>query len=252
MKKIVYGWVVLIALAVPAAWASLNVEEDPSGETALLTWRDPVPWQAGLSFMRLSRPVKLDGAERDLKGNVVEAMVGVSPWPWLLLYGHVGAAEARLDGGPMRENADAGVGGLLGARLNLWQIYQGVHKTAWRLTLQLDGQYAYRTSADDGEGKLHWGETLVMLPIDYHLTFARTYRNAYANEFQSFHLYVGPAFSKVDGTWTFHETERDFEEQEAFGVVGGGELWLLENLAFGARFDWFEGTTGQLTVRYRF
>ena len=50
-------WMLMMALAVPAAWASLNVEEDASGETALLTWRDPVPWQAGLSYMRMSRPV---------------------------------------------------------------------------------------------------------------------------------------------------------------------------------------------------
>ena len=244
-------WMLMLALAAPAAWASLNVEEDASGETALLTWRDPVPWQAGLSYMRVSRPVELEGVEWDLKADVVDAMVGVSPWPWLLLYGHVGASEGRLDGA-MRVDPSAAAGGLLGARLNAWQIYQGVHKTAWRLTLQLDGQYGYRTSDDDGDGDLDWGETLVMLPIDYHLSFARTYRNAYVGEFQSFHLYVGPAYSKLDGTWTRGELERDFEGTEEFGVVGGGELWLLENLAFGARFDWFEDTTGQLTVRYRF
>ena len=244
-------WMLMLALAAPSAWASLNVEEDASGETALLTWRDPVPWQAGLSYMRMSRPVDLEGAEWDLKADIVDAMVGVSPWPWLLLYGHAGASEGRLDGA-MRIDPSAAAGGLLGARLNVWQIYQGVHKTAWRLTLMLDGQYGYRTSDDDGDGDLDWGETLVMLPIDYHLSFARTYRNAYVGEFQSFHLYVGPAYSKLDGTWTRGELERDFEETEAFGVVGGGELWLLENLAFGARFDWFEDTTGQLTVRYRF
>ena len=107
-------------------------------------------------------------------------------------------------------------------------------------------------STHDGAGDLRWGEALVMLPLDYHLSFARTFRNDYLNEFQGFHLYVGPAFSKLDGTWTRAGTERDFEEQEAFGVVGGGELWLLDNLAFGARFDWFEGTSGQVTVRYRF
>ena len=97
-------WMLMLALAAPAAWASLNVEEDASGETALLTWRDPVPWQAGLSYMRVSRPVELEGSERDLKADVVDAMVGVSPWPWLLLYGHAGASEARLEP-VMREKA---------------------------------------------------------------------------------------------------------------------------------------------------
>ena len=251
MKKFACWFCLAVWLVAPAVWASLNVEDDTSGETALLTWRDPVPWQAGLGYLRLSRPVELDGSERDLKAHVVEAMVGVSPWPWLLLYGQVGASEAQLEDG-MRAMGDPGAGGLLGARLNLWQIFQGVQNTAWRLTLQLAGQYAYRTGEDDGEGELRWGETLVMVPIDYHLSFARTFRNAYAGEFQSFHLYAGPAYSKLDGTWTRGELEREFEETQVFGAVGGGELWLLDNLAFGVRFDWFESTSGHVTVRYRF
>jgi hypothetical protein len=251
MNRIALWTCGLLLLAAPAAWASLGVEEDASGEIALLTWKNPVPWQAGLGYLRLSRPVEIDGTERDLKAHVVEAMVGVSPWPWLLLYGQAGAAEARLED-DMQASADAGAGGLLGARLNVWQIYQGAQQTAWRLTLQLAGQQAYRTSADGGEGELRWHETLVMMPLDYHLSFARTFRNAYVGEFQSFHLYVGPAYSKLDGTWSRAGNDRDFEEAEAFGVVGGGELWLLENLAFGARFDWFDGTSGQVTVRYRF
>ena len=251
MNRIASWTCSLLLLAAPAVRASLNVEEDASAETALLTWKDPVPWQAGLGYLRLSRPVELDGTERELKAHVAEAMVGVSPWPWLLLYGQAGASEAELDE-VMSTTADAGAGGALGARLNAWQIYQGVHRTAWRLTLQLAGQYAYRTSSDGGEGELGWQEALFMLPVDYHLSFARTFRNTYAGEFHSLHVYVGPAYSKLDGTWSRDGNDRDFEETQAFGVVGGGELWLLDNLAFGARFDWFDGTSGQVTVRYRF
>ncbi len=43
-------WTCSLLLAVPAARASLHVEEDASGETALLTWKDPVPWQAGFDL----------------------------------------------------------------------------------------------------------------------------------------------------------------------------------------------------------
>ncbi len=250
MKKTAW-WMLLLALAVPGARASLNVEEDPSADPALLTWRDPVPWQFGLGYQRVSRPVDLAGAEVDLEADVVDALVGVSPWPWLLIHGQAGASAGRLEGA-MDADSATGAGGLLGARVNVWQIYPGVQKTSWRVTLQLAGHYAYRTGGDDGAGELEWGEALAMLPLDYHLSFARTFRNAYVGEFQSLHVYAGPAFSKLDGTWTRSGVEQDFEEQESFGVVGGGELWLLENLAFGARFDWFEGTTGQLTVRYRF
>lgn len=250
MKKIAC-WTLALALGTAAACAERNVIEDPSADHALLTWSDPVPWQVGLAYMGISRPVDLEGAEWDLRGDVLDAAVGVAPWEWLLLYGQAGISSARLDG-PMRADADYGAGGLLGANVNLWQIYEGVQVTSWRFTLKLAGQYAYRTTADAGEGELQWGEALVMLPLDYHLTFARTFRNFYMAEFQGFHVYVGPAYSKVNGTWARNGLEREFEEAQAVGVVGGVELWLLENLAFGVRADWFDGTSAQLSVRYRF
>ena len=244
-------WTMVMAVGAATAFAQRNVIEDPSADRALLTWSDPAPWQVGLVYQNISRPVELEGAEWDLSGDAIDASIGVTPWDWLLLYGQAGISSARLDG-PMREDADYGAGGLLGASVNLWQVYEGVQVTSWRFTIKLAGQYAYRTTADNGEGEVQWGEALVMLPLDYHLTFARTFRNFYMAEFQGFHVYVGPAYSQVDGTWTRNDLEREFEEAQAVGVVGGIELWLLENLAFGVRADWFDGTSAQLSVRYHF
>ena len=241
----------LLALCATLASAQRNVEEDVSGEQALLTWSNPAGWEAGLVYAHVSRDVDLEGQTARLKGDIAEAEIGVSPWSWLLLYGRAGGSRARLEG-VMRDESDAGGGGGGGALLNLWQVYEGVQVTAWRLTLQLAGQYLYHTTQDDGDGQLEWGEALVWLPLNYHLSFARTFRNSYMAEFQSLAVYAGPAFSKVDGTWTRHGVEQDFEEEDNFGVVGGGEFWLLENLSFGARAEWFEQTSLQATVRYRF
>lgn len=241
----------MLTLAATAALAQRNVMEDRSADSALLTWSDPGRLQVGLAYTRLARPVDLDGVEWNLRGDIADATIGVSPWPWMLLYGQVGGSKARLDGAMLQEPS-AGAGGLLGARLNLWQLYEGVQQTAWRVTLQAAGQYAYRTAEDEGDGDIRWGEALVMLPLNYHLSFARTFRNDYMAEFQSLGVYLAPAFSKLDGTWTRRDVERDFEEVDSFGVVAGVELWLLENLSFGARADWFDRTTAQLTVCYRF
>lgn len=245
------AWMFILCLGATVALAQRNVIEDTSADGALLTWHDPVPWQAGLVYARLSRPVELDGMEWQLRGHLADAAIGVTPWSWLLLYGQAGVSEARLDGA-VRHEFDYGAGGLLGAKLNLWQIYEGPQKTSWRLTFSLAGQYAYRTTDDDGAGEIEWTEALVMLPVDYHLTFARSFRNFYMGEFHSLAVYAGPAFSRLDGTWTRGDVEREFEESQAVGAVGGVELWLLEYLSFGARADWFDGTTAQLTVRYRF
>lgn len=238
-------------LVATAAFAQRNALDDLSADPALVTWRNPADWQVGLAYAHVSRAVELAGIERDFRGDVADVAIGYSPAPWLLLYGQAGGSQMRLEDF-MREDASFGPGGLLGARVNLWQIHEGESVTAWRFTLQLAGQYAYRTAQDDGAGEIQWEDAMVLLPLDYHLWFRRNFRNAYMSEVQSVDVYAGPAFSKLDGTWTRRGAEEDFEEVESFGAVVGAELWLLENLAFGARADWFEGTTGQVTVRYRF
>lgn len=240
-----------LMLGATAAPAQRFVMEDASADPALLTWSNPARWQAGLAYARVSRMVDRAGVETHLRADIVDAEIGLRPWPWLLLYGQAGGSRPQLDAGG-REEFSVGAGGGGGARLNLWQLHEGVQTTAWRLTLQLAGQYVYRTGGDDGDGELHWGEALVWLPLDYHLSFARTFRNAYMTEFQSLEVYAGPAFSKVDGTLDRRGADEDFEEADEFGVVGGAELWLLENLAFGARAEWFEDTTLRVLVRYRF
>jgi len=250
MNKIV-GGLLLVLLALPASWARDNSVEDRSADEALLTWANPFPWQVGAAYQNHARPVDLGGAEWKLKGQSVAGEVGVRPWPWLLVYGQVSANEARL-AERMRENADPGAGGLLGLKANLWQINEGLARAAWRVRLQLAGYYAYRTSSDAGEGKLSWGEATIMLPLNYHLTLARSARNVFAGEFHSLEIFAGPAFSKLDGTWTVGDWQRDFEESQDYGVVGGANLWLLENLCFGASAAWFDGTSFDLSVTYRF
>ena len=244
-------WICLGMLVAGEALAQRNVMEDPSADRALLTWSDPSGWQVGLSYGRVARTVARGAAEWELSADMIDAMIGVSPWPWLTFYAQAGASQGRLEG-VMREDAEPGAGGQAGARINLWQLYEGVQATSWRVTLHLDGHYAYRTTDDDGEGEVEWGEAFMMLPLSYHLTFARSFRNDYMAEFQGVNVYAGPAYSKVDGTWTRQGAEVDFEETDSFGVSGGVDLWLLENLAFGVRVDWFQDTSAQLSVQYRF
>lgn len=251
MKTIAWWWLAGL-LAVPAVFAERNIREDRTVDPALLTWSEPGAWQAGVVYTHLSRLVDLDGLPQDLKGDIYDGAVGFSPLPWLLLYGQAGASQARLEGS-MRADTATGGGGLAGMRINLWQLFEGEQKTAWRLLLQVAGQYAYRTTSDDGEGELQWSETLAMLPLTYHLSFARTFRNYYMSEFQSLAVYAGPAVSLLDGTWTRNGVERDFEQADEFGLVGGVDFWLLESLGFGLRADWFEDATSmQAVVRYRF
>jgi hypothetical protein len=242
----------LAALALRASAGQGDLRYDPSAPEALLAWRDPSRLHVAALYQRFSRTVDFDGIERRLDADLVEAQIGLAPWPWLLLYGQVGSTtEARLRNA-MSRDASAAAGGLLGIRVNLWQIDQGVDVSSWRFTVKLAGEYAYRTADDDGSGSLAWSQTLLALPLEYHFTFQRTFRHLYLSDFHALALYAGPAFSQVDGTWKRNGIRQDFDESDAVGVLGGADLWLLDNLAFGLRLDWFQETSWQLNVRYRF
>ncbi|HOO21069.1 MAG TPA: hypothetical protein PLJ99_06370 [Kiritimatiellia bacterium] len=250
MKKWMAGGLVLAAL-LPAAQGQWEKHEDTSAPVALVTLADASRWQAGLAYAHVSRTVELDARESRLQGDVADIFLGFSVAPWLQLYGQAGVSRARIDD-LLNPRPGAGAGGLLGARLDLWQYHAGHPETSWRFTIPLDARIAHRTTDDKGAGEIRWTEILVAMPLDYHLTFAHNSRNFYMSEFHSLRLYAGPAFSDIDGTWEAGGTRRDFEESESLGAVAGAELWLLENVSFGARADWFDSTTLHLTVRYRF
>lgn len=252
MKKLVI-WIGMLALALSVS-AALPVMEDGgyAEDDALLTWRTSSRWQASLLYGYLNRDVTMDDVTLQLRADIVEASVGVSPWPWLLLYGQVGGSQARLNP-VMRDDSGAGAGGLLGAQLNLWQIYPAREATAWRLLLQVVGEVSYRTASDDVAGDLEWTTGTVMLPFFYHLTLARSELNARAADFHSLAIYAGPEVSWVDGNWTRGGIKRSFREEDSVGAVVGAELWLIEHLSFGVRAEWLgERTSGQMNVRYRF
>ena len=250
MKKAA-GFGLAALLAVTCLGQQRYVREDASAPEALVILPDASRWEVGLAYGHVSRSVDLEGTERKLQGDLGDVLLGFSPVPWLKLYGQAGASEARLTG-MAGEEPGPGAGGVLGAQVNLWQVHEGVRKTAWRFTIRLAGQYGYRTTEDEDDGSVRWGEALVMLPLDYHLIFARTFRNFYMGEFHSLRIYAGPAYSRLDGEWERRGVTQDFEGKEEWGVVGGAELWLLEQLAFGARAEWFDSTSAQVTVRYTF
>ena len=244
-------WLVVALLGGTAAHGQRELRDDPSAPESLITWRDPAQVQAGLVYSHVSRMVDVGGVESKFRADAVDAQIGVSPWSWLLLYGQAGASDGRLRDA-MSADASTGAGGLLGVRLNLWQVFEGVQVTSWRFTVKLAGEYSYRTAEDDGSGSLAWSEALVALPLDYYLSFSRTYRHLYLSELHGMSIYGGPAFSQIEGTWERRGTRRDFDEADSFGAVAGADLWLLRNLCFGARLDWFEESSMQVNVRYRF
>lgn len=238
---------VFLPLAFQQTFAVTYLDDD-TAQRALLTWKEPWTIEAGLVYTYMDREMEDFG---NLTANMGDVRLGLELTPWWSIYGQVGASSAELD--VMPTSASYSVGGLLGTRVNLWQLYEGEVKTSWRLTLQVDASYAYRTANDDsGSGDVDWSEVFVMLPVNYHLSFARTYRNKSMGEFHSLEFFVAPAFSKIDGTWSRNGLDVDFSEDQSFGVAAGMELWLTPRISFYGRGLFFGDASLNAGVRYTF
>lgn len=227
-------------------------EGDATAPEALWAWNDPVPWRVGVEAGRAGRTVKCGGAECDWTGDSAEGVLSVAPWGWLEFYGRAGVHRGKMERGAHSAKSGAGAGGALGAKLNLWEIGPERDTAAWRVTIGLQAEYAYRSGGEKDGAKASWGEAFFFLPVDYHLSFLGTQRSAYATEAHALDLFAGPACSLLDGDWTENGAKSSFKQKQAAGVAGGLRIWLLENLGIEGTLAWFDGMTYRAGLQYRF
>ena len=248
MKKYAAITVLFILCGSFSAFGSLNVIKDETASTALLTWSRPENVQIGFLYSRMERTLENYGV---LDSTLLDAQVGVDVFPWWRLYGRVGSSDAKIK--MQRFSANHAVGGLLGTRFNVWQIDEGLQRTAWQFTVQLDASYAYRTTREDRSGSLTWSEAQVRLPLNYHLTLAKASRQQYLGDFHSLEMFVAPVYSYLDGTWKLNKSlKRDVKASEDFGVVFGLEFWLTERLSFSGEYLLLDKQVWTLGLRYQF
>jgi hypothetical protein len=66
-------------------------------------------------------------------------------------------------------------------------------------------------------------------------------------------LYVGPAFSKVDGKRETAMQSYDFSEAHNIGIAAGADLFASHNLSIGGQLQYFfDEPTLSATVMYNF
>lgn len=256
MKRLFSVLAALAALAVAARAADggehPRFEPDPSAPEALWAWNDPVPWRVGVEGGRAERTVKIGGAECDWSADSAEGVLSVAPWGWLEFYGRAGVHRGKMERGGHSAKSGTGAGGALGARANLWEIGPERDTAAWRVTIGLQAEYAYRSGGEKDGAKAQWGEAFFFLPVDYHLSFRGTQRSAYATDAHAMDLYAGPACSLLDGDWTENGTKFSFRGNQAAGAAGGMRIWVLPNLCVEGSLAWFDGTSWRAGLQYRF
>lgn len=240
------------AAALAAAPAFAAPADDPANPAALVDWEPSSSWSVGLAYTHRIRPVEVDhgGPEWTISGESYDAFVGFA-WNWLELRAFGGATQAHLKEYSLKD-LDPEAGGGASLALNLWQISPDEESSAWRALVRLSGRGEWRTSSADNGESLEWFEGFADLTLHYTLSTTRSRRNSSIRDFHAVGAYVGPALSFVDGTREFAGSKTSFEQSDLYGAVGGVQLWLLRNLEFGGRVEYFGDCTWSLDCTYVF
>ena len=111
--------------------------------------------------------------------------------------------------------------------------------------------YRYDMAPDAG-ASLEWFEGFAAMPLYYLLSATRSRRTPDVRDFHAIGAYAGPAVSTIDGRRELGDTKIDFEQSDLAGAVGGIDLWLLSNLRFGGRLEYFGDCAWSLSCEYSF
>lgn len=224
---------------------------DPSAPPALVDWEPSSSWSVGLAYVHRLRPVEADnGPEWTIAGETYDAFISFA-WNWLELRAFGGATQARLKEFSQKD-LDPEAGGGASLALNLWQISPDAESCAWRALLRLEGRGEWRTTSNDAGASLEWFEGFAAMPLYYLLSATRSRRTPDVRDFHALGAYVGPAFSVIDGRRELGGTKTSFEQSDLYGAAGGVELWLLRNLRFGGRLEYFGDCTWSIDCTYVF
>jgi len=236
-----------LAAGTQAQTPAAGVPTDP----ALLEWEPSPSWRAALSYIHRERPVEpANGApEWTLSGESFDASVLWS-CGWLELGVFAGGTRAHLREYGL-EDLDMEAGGGAGLGVNLWQISPADEHCAWRALLRLEGRAEWR-STSGGTDSLEWFEGFAAAPVSYLLTTSRSRHLSSVHDFHAIGAYAGPAVSAIDGRREFGGAKVDFEQADLAGAVAGVDLWLLANLRFGGRMEYFGDCTWTVSCEYSF
>lgn len=239
-------------LCAAAAGARAQVPSAGSAaDSALIEWEPSSSWRASAGYTHRLRPVEpvRGGAEWTIAGESYDACV---EWTcgWFDVRAFAGATRARLKEFAS-DDLDMEAGGGAGLGLNLWQISPDDVHCAWRVILRVEGRAEWRSTSDDRDS-LEWFEGFGAAPVSYVLTTSRSRVNSDIRDFHAIGAYAGPAVSMIDGRREFAGTKTDFEQSDLAGAVAGVDLWLLSNLRFGGRLEYFGDCTWSLSCEYSF
>ena len=199
----------------------------------------------------LKRDMQYDnGGKTKLEAFNYYGYVGYDFLQWLTLFGTLGGCQAKsteydtFGNGKVKWSA--------GLNLKIWHF--DIYDPSWmagRCSIRAMGEYSQYQSGNSDTTRLKWQDIYASVTLNYEVFVSRmddTESYPY-----SLLLYVGPAFSKVDGKRETAMQNYDFSEAHNIGIAAGADLFASHNLSIGAQLQYyFDQPTLSASVMYNF
>ncbi|MFA5042500.1 MAG: hypothetical protein WC381_02475 [Kiritimatiellia bacterium] len=234
--------------SLPIMAATLSASD--SRET-LVTQQSLDNLSVGGVFESLKRDVKYDnGGKTKLDAFNYYGYVGYDFLEWLTLFGTLGGCQAKST--ELDARADAKVKWSAGLNLKLWHF--DIYDPSWmagRCSIRALGEYSQYQSGNTDTTRLEWQDLYASVTLNYEVFVARM--DDIDKYPYSLLLYVGPAFSKVDGKRETAAQNYDFSEAHNLGIAAGVDLFASHNLSIGGQLQYyFDQPTLSASVMYNF
>ena len=246
-----------ISVAVIIAWMfgglqimAATLSSSDSRDT-LFTQQSLENLSIGGVFEALKRDMQYaNGGKTKLEAYNYYGYVGYDFLQWLTLFGTLGGCQAKSTEYDTLGNAK--VKWSAGLNFKIWQ-YDIVDPSwmAGRCSIRAMGEYSQYQSGSSDTTRLKWQDLYASVTLNYEVFVSRMDdTDSYP---YSLLLYVGPAFSKVDGKRETAMQSYDFSEAHNIGIAAGVDLFASHNLSIGGQLQYFfDEPTLSASVTYNF
>ena len=236
----------LIVLLAPAGRISSAGPASSSMSKKSLVESDPFESiSIGVNYETSKRGITRDRATLETKS--LSAYIGYDVCKWWTVFTTLGSSQSRLS--EHDKFGDSNFKWSAGLNASLWQV--DVEDPALfngRISLKPALEFS-QYSSKTGDDNIRWYDMTGTLLLGYEKLIEDPKYNIL--QVYSFSMYVGPAFSRIDGS-VGEGLNKNFEGSRNFGVIGGFDVFVTQDISVGAQIQSFDKQSFSGSLRYHF
>jgi hypothetical protein len=203
----------------------------------------------GLAYDNVIRGLSFDsGDTAKLEAQVYSFILGCDVAKWCTIFCTLGKADGKLE--DAQEEGKGQFKWSIGLNASLWQVdMEQPRLFNGRISIKPVIEYSHYASSV-GDDEIRWNDFSGSLFLCYQKTIEDPAYNP--TEFFGFAVYLGPAFSIINGYTVPRTGTTDFSQDQSIGIVAGLDFFISSNFSVGGQVQSFDEVSAGGNIRYHF